>query len=370
MNATSFDLASMYTHSITPGPWGDFREEHLRLYEPPRVPPTGNFTTANGSSPEPREWSAFKKELLQLYKPPLRSRKTLAGMEHALRLLTELGIQTTADLTPDLIGRLVASRPATLSANTVRGTLRYVSAACSYAESQGFLRVSPFKIRSLASWKRPTPARGKKHASRAEIRVVLDYMKEKSLADGWIGWKAKRTYALTAVLAYTGVRAGEAEWLQVGDIDLDRGVIAIVSRAEHRLKTAGSEAHVIIPPALLPILREWLEHRMSAPPGFKLDDPNCPWLFPTTRRHKRAPWHTGGPSDRPASRIRVVAAQAGVPNFTPLTLRHSMATHLLHFGAGKGMIQKILRHSSVNTQSWYLHDDLDDMRAAVSNVEF
>lgn len=319
----------------------------------------------------PKPWSEFCAQIRGLYKPPLRAKKTYLGMDLAIRLLTGLGIETTADLTPDLIGRLVASRPENLSPNTVRGNLRYVQALCTFAEQTGALSgPSPFRIRPIGSWKRAAKPKRKQHASREEIRRVLDFMSEQAKQDGWKGWKAKRLHGLTALLAYTGLRGGEAQFLQVQDVDLERGIIHVVSRASHRLKTAASEAVVPIPPALKPILEEWLKHRMSAPAGFKLKDPSCPWLWPTTRRHNNTPWANGGPGDRPASRMKIVAAQVGVASFTPLTLRHSLGTHMLHFGAGKAMIQRLLRHSNQATQSFYTHDDDQNLRDAVQNVDF
>lgn len=319
----------------------------------------------------PISWEAFKADLLTQYEPPLKAQSTCRGMRYVLSYVEKLGIKSTADLTPALVARFVAMQPAKNSPNSTRGYLLYLQAACGYAEKSGYLRISPFRIRAISTYVRQTPARGKKHASRDEIKRVLGLMRDQAASEGWYGWKKKRLYALTATLAYTGMRAGEALYLQIADVDLVEGVLWITSRTEHRTKTEASAAPIPMPPALIPIMTDWLKHRMSRPPGFKIDSEECPWVFPTMRRHARTPWVSGGPGCKPRDQMKAVAAEAGVLGFGPLILRHSMATHLLHWGAGAGIVQRILRHTTEQTaKRWYTHDDLPNLRAAVANVEF
>jgi integrase len=336
-----------------------------------RLPPPGEPGVAtSGGGPIP--WEQFKAELLKLYRPPMRDRKTLRGMEHALKCLDALGVQSTADLVPPLISDLVAGRPSTHSPNTVVGLLLYVQAACSYAEKCGYVRVSPFKIRGISTFAKRAPARGRKHASREEIRKVLDHMHEQAQADGWKGWKAKRLYALTSLLAYTGMRAGEAIWCQAGDIDLAEGIVWIVSRREHKTKTEKSAQPLPLAPPVIKILEAWMPHRMAVPPGFKIDSPDCPWLFPTSRRHRKSPWCSGGPGTKPRDRMKAVAAQVGVIGFGPMVLRHSMGTHLMtSWGGSAGLVKRVLRHTTEHTgQAWYVHSDLPGLKEACKNWEF
>jgi integrase len=325
----------------------------------------------------PMPFGEFKQEMLALYKPPMRSVATLRGIDYAFRCLEALEVQTTFDLSVSLIGALVAARPLANSPNSTLGLLRYVAAICAYAERTGRLRMSPFRVRPVGSWARRTPAKGKKFHSREEVAKVLAHMAEQAHGDGWRGWKAKRLLALAKFLVSTGVRAGEAYHAQVGDIDLERGIFWIRSRKEYRCKTAQSAQPVPLSDWLIngtegsPGLREWLErYRMMAPPGFKLDDPECPWVFPTVRRHKRAPWIHGGPGCNPRARLVVVASQVGVLGFTPLSLRHTFATALIHWGARRGTVQRILRHTDDRTTDWYLHSDLASLREAVKDVQY
>ena len=128
---------------------------------------------------KPIPFADFQAEILALYAEPMRARATRAKIRHALELVAELGVTTTADLTPALVARLIASRPTDQSPATTDGLLRSLRVACTYAVGAGYLRVSPFTLRktwlrvsvprtaekratipprrSPASWKSPGP---------------------------------------------------------------------------------------------------------------------------------------------------------------------------------------------------------------------
>jgi integrase len=329
-----------------------------------------NYTPMYTGEVHPKDWAEFKAELLALYGPGLRAKATLRCMEHLIRCIDAIGgVASTADLSCELVGRLIASRPASNSPNSTRGFLRNLSALCGYAARSGYLARSPFAVRNLTSWVRPAPNLKKKHCSRAEIARVLEHMRQKALADGWTGWRDKRTYALTAGLAMTGARMGEMVWLKAEDVDFEQDIIRIVSRAEHKLKTERSADVIGLPKQLKEIWQAWLPHRLSRPPEFRVEDPRCAWMFPTSRLKAAAPWTSGAPGGRPTARIKATAAEVDV-YMTPLSLRHSMGTHMLFWGAGKGEIQRQLRHSNQATQAFYTHDDYDNIRALADRIHY
>jgi integrase len=317
----------------------------------------------------PKPWEDFKAEILNLYRPPLRTRATYTGMRDVLRDLAALGIATTSDLTLALVVRYIEAQPASISPNTVRGRLRYVQALCSLAEKLGYLRPSPFRIRRIGELVKPVPPAGKKFASREDIRKVIDHAASRITGGGFREWKARRDHAFLCTLAWTGARYSEIVYMQAEDISFDRDLIAIVSRQEHRLKTAGAHAVLPLLSELKPILLSWLEHRLSRPPQFELDDPSCPWLWPTLRGYKRAPWNSGGQGQRPSQRVKVLAAEVGV-RLNPLMLRHSFATHIAAAGAGEHVVKQWLRHSNVQTQRFYVHPETEQMRALGSRLGY
>jgi len=314
-------------------------------------------------------WTAYKKEFLSLYTPRLRAKSTRKGIEYTLRILDSLGVQSTADLTVPLIARLVESRPPEHSPHTLKGLLLKTQAIVNYADKAGYLPGrNPFRIRPIQTWVRPSRPRGKKHLTRIEIHAILDLMKgDCDRLQGWAQWRARRLYALTATIAYTGLRKMEALTLQVRDISLETRAVDVCDRAEHRCKTPGSAQPVAIPAALAPILEDWFAHRADAPPGFRR--PASPWLFPTVKSAR--PWTGGAPGCKPLDRYKVIAARAGVPHVTWHMLRRSIATHLEAHGAGPAMIQRLLRHTSAaTTETWYRKADLGNMLEAVKDFTY
>ena len=106
------------------------------------------------AAPPPVPWERFELELFEQYGPSLRARGTLRSIQHAARVLRELGVTSPADLDIRLITRLVATRDPALSPNTVKGLLRRVQSVCTHAVNFGYLDVSPFVKRPIRTWVR------------------------------------------------------------------------------------------------------------------------------------------------------------------------------------------------------------------------
>lgn len=322
----------------------------------------------------PKAWAEFRADLLAIYEPPLRSLATYRAMRHAFDQIEGLGaVDTTADLTAGMVAALIKSRPAGQSPRTLLKLLRYVRIVCNYAMVSGYLVVSPFAVRPVRAWvPRLGPPIDKRHFSREDIRSVLIKAAEEARdLRGWPQWKARRLQALAATLAYCGLRASEALNLHVDDVHLDRRCILLADRSRsggYGLKTAGSALPVPMPTALVPILTEWLEHRLDAPPGFEIPAA-VPWLFPNLTRTN--PWRSGAPGTKPIDCIKALGRRSGVEGLTLQSLRRSLATHLEHHGAGQAMITRILRHTNPETtQKWYQKADVANMVDQVSTLDF
>ena len=182
----------------------------------------------------------------------------------------------------------------------------------------------------------------------------------------WPQWRARRIFAVTSIISWCALRKMECLRLWTVDVDLPGRVIWIVPRT--RLKTESAAAPVPIPDALVPILEEWLAHRLDGPPGFALAA-DCPWLIPNMNR--RGPWLHGRLGWRPLDIFASAAVRAGVDGATFQTLRRSWATHAEYYGLGEAMIQRVLRHSSEETsKKWCQKADLPNLREKVAGMTF
>jgi integrase len=189
--------------------------------------------------------------------------------------------------------------------------------------------------------------------------------------EGWAQWRARRLYALTSLVAMCALRRNEALYAHVADVDFLQRVFWVRPHGDNRGKTAGSEAPVPMPEALVPILECWLEHRLDRPPDFVMPA-EVPWLFPTVGRAGQvAPWTSGETGRKPIHRLQAVAARAGVAGMTWQSLRRSWATHAEFHGLGPAMIQRVLRHTTPRTaELWYRTSDLPNLKQAVKGITF
>ena len=144
-----------------------------------------------------------------------------------------------------------------------------------------------------------------------------------------------------------GLRLGEACHLQVENIDGQRMVIRV------RAGKGGKERLTILSPRLLEVLRAYW--RLAKPKDWLF--PGYPPTHPVTVDTARNVFH----------RAR---ATAGLPQgYTPHSLRHSFATHLLDAGTDLVLIQKLLGHTSIRTTSRYTHVSLRRIQQTVSPLD-
>jgi integrase len=320
---------------------------------------------ASPAAAPPVPWERFELELFEQYGPSLRAKGTLRRIQHAARVLRELGVTSPADLGDvRLITRLVATRDPALSPNTVKGLLQRVQTITTHAVNLGYLATSPFAARPLRTWVRGVKPKGVRHLTKVQMKALLDLLAA-DVRDrkGWALWRARRLQALVVLISYTGLRKAEALWCQVEDLDLDNGVVYVKSRSTHRLKTVGSEAYVTCPPAAVAILRQWLLHRTDAPPGWNRTNP---YLFPNLKAP--TPWTQGSRGQKPLHRLQAAAKRAGLVDedgnalASFQVLRRSVGTHMEANGAAASQIQRQLRHSNVSTtQNWYMERDRENM---------
>jgi site-specific recombinase XerD len=160
--------------------------------------------------------------------------------------------------------------------------------------------------------------------------------------------EVQRLILTTSILSYRvfffvvysmGLRLGEGQRLEVGDIDAGH------QRVHVRNAKGGKDRLVPLPAVTLQTLRAfWRVHRHRR------------FLFPNRQgglqycHRATTPLHAGGIQ----AAMQAVLADCGIHRrITVHSLRHSYATHLLEAGVGLRQIQHILGHSSPVTTARY-----------------
>ena len=191
----------------------------------------------------------------------------------------------------------------------------------------------------------PVPKRRKKLPvvlSTAEVRAILGKV------------RTLRFRACLKLIYACGLRLGEACRLAPRDIDSGRGVVVI------RNAKGGADRQVPLPPAMLPLLREyWKSHR------------NARWLFPAQScgHRKGSPAERHMPLSAAQKAFKLALNSSGIRKAAHVhTLRHSYATHLLEANVNLRLIQDWLGHRSPATTSVYTHMTEQATSAAAQQV--
>ena len=188
-----------------------------------------------------------------------------------------------------------------------------------------------------------TPQRGKK------LPEVLSYAEVQKLLAQPRGGEpiALRDRALLELMYASGLRASETIGLEIGDADLDAGVVRAHGKgAKERIVPVGQKA--------VAALRVYL--RSSRPELIRNHEERK--LFLNFR---------GGPLTRQGLYKIVLrhAESAGLKGrMSPHTLRHSFATHLLSGGCDLRSVQEMLGHADLSTTQLYTHLSGEELKEA------
>ncbi|MCC6239754.1 MAG: tyrosine recombinase XerC [Phycisphaerales bacterium] len=149
-----------------------------------------------------------------------------------------------------------------------------------------------------------------------------------------------RDRAMLEVLYSSGIRVSELVELEIGDIDLQEGVLRVRGKGrKDRLTPIGSQA--------IKALQRYFEMRQTDPR--MAHSPRAERVFLNK--------HGQSLSTRSVRRkLDKYLVSAGLdPGISPHTLRHSFATHLLNNGADLRSVQELLGHQSLSTTQIYTH---------------
>lgn len=211
------------------------------------------------------------------------------------------------------------------------------------------------------------PARGVKLPIRPEVEhVYLTYEQIETLADaagdlttkyGVPTASAAVNRALILLLAYTGLRWGEAAALRIGRADLEKRRLRIattfyeVNGVQHEgLPKTGKRRTVPIPASLVPELKRVIGNR-----------PDNELVFRTARGHSLRANNWRVREFNAAAK----AAKLNVEGLTPHKLRHTAASLAIAAGADVKVLQQMLGHAdaamTLNIYGHLFPDRLDEV---------
>ncbi|MBW6513158.1 MAG: tyrosine recombinase [Candidatus Syntrophosphaera sp.] len=155
-----------------------------------------------------------------------------------------------------------------------------------------------------------------------------------------------RNRAILELLYSSGLRISELANLQMNDLDLKKGLARVVGKGnKERIVPVGKEA--------LSAILDYLPARDKLK---KEHSSNRLFLTKSGRDFKDFQLYTvlNG-------YFAIVAQRKG---YSPHTLRHSFATHMLARGADLRAVQEMLGHANLSTTEIYTHVTLEDLKEA------
>lgn len=256
-----------------------------------------------------------------------RSPNTVKGYVSDLATLAGYA-DTYSEFTLDALRRWLADA---LAAGKSRSTLARRTAAVrafsTWSYRQGHIDADVAARLKAPKVTRPLPnvVRGERAGELVEADTADDAHPAEHLRDR----------AMLELLYATGMRVGELTGLNLGDVDLARGLARVTGKGnKQRVVPFGDEAAAAV--------AEWLKRGRTELAG------ETDALFVGSR---------GGRIDQRQVR-RVVdraGARTGVEHVSPHTLRHTAATHMLEGGADLRVVQEMLGHTSLQTTQIYTH---------------
>jgi integrase/recombinase XerD len=156
---------------------------------------------------------------------------------------------------------------------------------------------------------------------------------------------ALRDRALLEIMYACGLRASEAIGLEVGDIDLEDGILRARGKgAKERLVPIGSEAaralSLYLTRGRIRLVGDRLEARLFV--NHRGGGLTRQGLYKIVQRHARSAGLDG--------------------RMSPHTLRHTFATHLLAGGCDLRSLQEMLGHADIATTQVYTHLSADRLK--------
>ncbi len=263
------------------------------------------------------------------------SKLTLEAYRRDLGFLVESIDKGQTDLSSDDLRACVARAVEVgLAPRSRARLLSAVRGLCKFRVREGFSSVDPSEQVDRPKIAPKLP----RYLSEAEVEKLLS-------APDTGEPRGVRDLAMLHMLYATGLRVSELVNVEAVNLRLDDGyVIVFGKRGKERPVPLGREANAAI--------REYLSHAR----GILIGENHSPFAFVT---------RLGKPMTRQGfwKLLGQYARKADIRTpFSPHTLRHSFATHLLAHGADLRSVQLMLGHTDLSTTQIYTHVTRERLR--------
>lgn len=273
--------------------------------------------------------------------------------------------------------RLARQKDDAAAPSTINRALVTIRAYCSWAKQGGLITENPAEAIKAIPTAPPAPKSLPAEAVDAILRAVRSEKDERIRL---------RDEAILALLIYAGLRAQEVCDVQLRDLDLAGGNVAI------RHGKGGRARRVVLHSDATQLLRRYLT-KLRCPqglPSIGSDTEREALIVGFASTYPGQPMHPGvnqrlvqrvveQRAHEAAARYRLDAESVSsleradtmrelaqrLEHTTPHTLRHSLARRLLASGADLAVVQRTLGHSSIATTGMYLTPRDEDMRQAI-----
>ena len=197
-----------------------------------------------------------------------------------------------------------------------------------YLERRGAVDSDPFSTISMRRKESRLPS----VLTEEEVRALLSLPRS--------SFKEERDHMLFLLIYNTGMRIAEALSVDVGDVELDKRRILITGKGS-------KERFVFFSSSTVDEIRVYLARREEYLRERGIEDERA---FFIGKRGGRLPFSSAHIIfDEYRARL------GWQKEFTPHTLRHSFATHMMDRGADIRLVQELLGHESISTTQIYTH---------------
>lgn len=163
--------------------------------------------------------------------------------------------------------------------------------------------------------------------------------------------RAQRDRALLETLYATGIRISEAIGLDLGDVDLEGGLLRVVGKGDkERVVPIGRSARGVLDTYLR-------DGRLRLRAARRRHQRDTDAVFLNARGGRISRQACWGIVQRAGERVGLH------DHLSPHVLRHSCATHMLDHGADLRVVQELLGHASISTTQVYTKVSPERLRA-------